>query len=97
MAVKCELGFHNTFTHAERILMQSLAEQNPRPFVERRGTGEAREGGPERRQFRATPDSSRPEVAEMAAAVDAYKARHRRRFITFDELYDVIAELGYHK
>lgn len=96
MAVKCELGFHDTFTHAERIVMQNLVEQNPRPFVERRSSGEGREGGPERRQFRATPNS-RPEVAEMAAAVDAYKARHRRRFITFDELFDVIAELGYHK
>lgn len=77
--------------------MQTLTEQNPRPFVERRGTGDARDGAPERRQFKATQDSSRPEVAEMAAAVDAYKARHRRRFITFDELFDVIAELGYHK
>ena len=36
-------------------------------------------------------------VAEFAAAVDAYKARHRRRFITFDELFDVMVELGYHK
>ena len=77
--------------------MQTLVEQNPRQFVERRGTGEAHEGAPERRQFKATPDVSRPEVAELAAAVDAYKARHRRRFITFDELFDVMAELGYHR
>lgn len=34
---------------------------------------------------------------ELAEAVDQYKLRHRRRFITFEELYDVIAELGYHK
>jgi hypothetical protein len=77
--------------------MQTLTEQNPRPFVERRGTGESRPGCPERRQFKSTPDASRPEVAELASAVDAYKARHRRRFITFDELFDVMAELGYHK
>jgi len=77
--------------------MQTAVEQNPRPFVERRGAGEAREGGPERRQFKATPDQSRPDVAELAAAVDAYKARHRRRFITFDELFDVMLSLGYHK
>jgi hypothetical protein len=30
-------------------------------------------------------------------AIDQYKLRHRRRFITFEELYDVIAGLGYHK
>ncbi len=77
--------------------MQTLVEQNPRTFVDRRGTGESRDGVPERRQFKATPDVSRPDVAELAAAVDAYKARHRRRFITFDELFDVMAELGYHK
>jgi hypothetical protein len=77
--------------------MQTLVEQNPRSFVDRRGTGEARDGAPERRQFKATPDATRPEVAEFAAAVDAYKARHRRRFITFDELFDVMVELGYHK
>ena len=39
----------------------------------------------------------RPEVAELAEAIDQYKLRHRRRFITFEELYDVIATLGYHK
>ena len=77
--------------------MQTLVEQNSRTFVDRRGSGEAREGAPERRQFKATVDASRPEVAEFAAAIDAYKARHRRRFITFDELFDVMTELGYHK
>ena len=77
--------------------MQTLVEQNSRTFVDRRGGEETREGAPERRQFRATPNTTRPEVAELAAAVDAYKARHRRRFITFDELFDVMAELGYHK
>lgn len=76
--------------------METVVEQNPRPFVERRGSGEARAGGPERRQFKAS-TSARPEVAEFAAAVDAYKAQHHRRFITFDELYDVMIRLGYHK
>lgn len=77
--------------------MQTLTEQNSRPFVDRRGTGGSCEGAPERRQFRSTPNTSRPEVAELANAIDSYKARHRRRFITFDELFDVMAELGYHK
>ena len=77
--------------------MQTLVEQNPRQFVDRRGTGDARSGAPERRQFKATVDNSRPEVAEFAAAVDAYKGQHHRRFITFEELFDVITQLGYHK
>jgi hypothetical protein len=53
--------------------------------------------GPERRQFSNSHSSSRPDVTELAEAVDQYKLRHRRRFITFEELYDVIAGLGYHK
>ncbi len=77
--------------------MQTLAEETTRTFVDRRGTGETRTGAPERRQFKATPDPTRPDVAEFAAAVDAYKLRHRRRFVTFDELFDVMTELGYHK
>ena len=77
--------------------MQTVTEQNPRTFVERRGSGDARDGAPERRQFKSSQESARPEVAEIASAVDAYKARHRRRFITFDELFDVMAALGYHK
>lgn len=77
--------------------MQMVTEQNPRPFVDRRSASSgAREGGPERRQFVATA-SSRPEVAELAAAIDRYKLDHRRRFITYEELYDVMVSLGYHR
>ena len=77
--------------------MQMVSEQNPRPFVDRRGSATGpREGGQERRQFVATA-SSRPEVAELAAAIDRYKLDRRRRFITHEELYDVLAALGYHK
>lgn len=76
--------------------METLLEPKSETFVDRRAGGAAREGGPERRQFKSTA-SLRPEVAELAQAVDQYKLRHRRRFITFDELYDVIAELGYSK
>jgi len=38
-----------------------------------------------------------PKSRSSRPAVDAYKARHRRRFVTFDELFDVMTELGYHK
>ena len=68
------------------------------PFVNRRHVDAARkEGGTERRQFVDSRDTFRPEVLELAEAVDQYKLRHRRRFITFEELYDVIADLGYRK
>ncbi|MCG6157097.1 hypothetical protein [Rubinisphaera margarita] len=51
--------------------------------------------GPDRRQFGDSREHARPEVAELANAVDQYKLRHRRRFVTYDELYAVIRELGY--
>lgn len=66
-------------------------------FVERRSQSPDGGSGFERRQFRDGNRSDRPEVAEFADAVDDYKIRHRRRFITFEELYDVMASLGYHK
>jgi hypothetical protein len=77
--------------------MQSLLEPKSETFVDRRSSAGTREGGPERRQFKSSDNYLRPEVAELAQAVDQYKLRHRRRFITFDELYNVITELGYSK
>lgn len=77
--------------------MQTVIEQqNSHPFVDRRAQPGNREGGPERRQFTASHSSS-PEVAELSDAVDQYKLRHHRRFITYEELFNVIVELGYHK
>lgn len=66
-------------------------------FVDRRRTGNGSGVGAERRQFRDGNRSSRPEVAEFANAVDEYKISHRRRFITFEELYDIFRSLGYHR
>lgn len=53
--------------------------------------------GTDRRQFRDSHCGGLPEVNELAEAVDQYKLRNRRRFITYEELYNVIAELGYSK
>ena len=78
--------------------MQTVLEQQNSSFIDRRAGMEAgRQAGPERRQFSASVSATRPEIAELSEAVDQYKLRHRRRFITFEELYDVMAELGYHK
>ncbi len=77
---------------------QTLVEAPPAGFIERRqrdqGTAPA---VAERRQFRDGNRSARPEVAELANAIDDYKVAHHRRFITFEELFDVMASLGYHK
>jgi hypothetical protein len=78
--------------------MEQGLEQKPAPFVDRRDIPASPwTNGLERRQFSNAYDSTRQEVNELAMAIDQYKLRHRRRFITFEELYDVIAGLGYHK
>ncbi|MBX3440235.1 MAG: hypothetical protein KF861_22285 [Planctomycetaceae bacterium] len=76
--------------------MQLTAEQQT-GFLNRRTSQAGGPPGVERRQFSSTHESARPEVNELAVAVDQYKLRHRRRFITFDELYDVMTSLGYHR
>lgn len=78
--------------------MNPSLEQKPAPFLDRRMNPEGtRPEGPERRQFQNSHASERPDVAELAQAVDCYKLQHRRRFITYAELFQVIADLGYHK
>ncbi|MEX2286116.1 MAG: hypothetical protein WD648_03440 [Planctomycetaceae bacterium] len=78
--------------------MEPLIEQKPTAFVDRRQTtyGDFPESV-ERRQFTNSHESNRSEVVELAEAIDQYKLCHRRRFITFEELYDVMTGLGYHK
>lgn len=75
--------------------MQALTPEQT-TFVDRRQSSPGHTGV-ERRQFSPSYDSSRPEVNELAQAVDQYKLMHRRRFITFEELYDLIVALGYHR
>ena len=67
-------------------------------FVDRRDYSKT-EGPPvrERRQFTNSHDGLSPDAAELAAAVDQYKMTHRRRFITYEEMLDVIKSLGYAK
>lgn len=77
-------------------------EQSPEQafgFEDRRNrSGDARpEGLPERRQFQDARSYANPDAAELAEAIDSYKLTHRRRFITYEELHDVIARLGYRK
>lgn len=78
--------------------MQQLDEKKEAPFVERRKSGSSGAApGAERRQFQDGNRSDNPDVAELANAIDQYKLLHRRRFITFEELFEVIQSLGYHR
>jgi hypothetical protein len=78
--------------------MEEVLEQKQAAFADRRQNPSSTwAGGFERRQFSNSYNSSREEVNELALAIDQYKLRHRRRFITFEELYDVMSGLGYHK
>ncbi|MFN9720905.1 MAG: hypothetical protein ACK58L_19590 [Planctomycetota bacterium] len=80
------------------MIQTAMADSGSSPFVERRQRDAgASPAGSERRQFRDGNRSSRPEVAELANAIDDYKIAHRRRFITFEELFDVMTSLGYHR
>ena len=51
----------------------------------------------ERRQFTNSHYELSPDARELALAIDEYKVRHRRRFITYEEMLAVIGDLGYHK
>lgn len=49
----------------------------------------------ERRQFTNSHSELSVEAAELAQAIDAYKAQHRRRFINYEEVLAVVQSLGY--
>ncbi len=79
-------------------VVESPVVPSPIPFVDRRSPETASEApGSERRQFGNSHDDLSPEAAELAQAIDHYKLRHRRRFVTFEEMLSVIKSLGYHR
>lgn len=65
-------------------------------FVDRR-QHDSSHAGRERRQFVDSHRELSPAARELAEAIDGYKMRHRRRFISHEELLSVIEALGYHK
>lgn len=73
--------------------LQTLGET---PFVDRRMEPQMDPApGRERRQFANSHEELSPDAAELAHAIDSYKVRHRRRFITFEEMLSIIKSLGY--
>jgi hypothetical protein len=76
--------------------MSMTTETIVQPFYERRQggiTGPA--SGRERRQFADSHAELSPDAQELANAIDNYKLMHRRRFVTYEEILNVIRELGY--
>ncbi|MGD9647456.1 MAG: hypothetical protein AB7U73_17210 [Pirellulales bacterium] len=67
-------------------------------FVDRRSREMTAIRAPqERRQFADSHADLSPPAQELANAIDAYKLRHRRRFISYEEMLSVIQTLGYQK
>ena len=68
------------------------------PFIDRRsydpGVGRPLH---ERRQFANSYEELSPEARGLAMAIDEYKLIHRRRFITYEEMLNVVKSLGYNK
>jgi len=78
--------------------MSQGLESGSEMFVDRRGVDVACDVPVrERRQFADSRSELTPEAQELANAIDGYKLRHRRRFITHEEMLSVVKSLGYHK
>jgi len=68
----------------------------PEMFVDRRHREDSQGAhGRERRQFSDSHDQLSPAAQELAVAIDTYKLSHRRRFITYEEMLEVVKSLGY--
>ena len=71
-----------------------MTESTSQAFVDRRSPS-AEQPALERRQFTNSYTELSPEACDLAMAIDQYKLRHRRRFITYEEMLTVIRSLGY--
>ncbi len=74
--------------------MSSIKSSNP-SIVDRRSNPDSQGNAPERRQFASNYDDLSPAGQALGRAIDEYKMRHRRRFITYDEMVSVVESLGY--
>ena len=76
--------------------MSQGLETSSLPFLDRRHS-DMTLGPPalERRQFTNSHEGLSPDARELALAIDSYKVRHRRRFITYEEMLSVVKSLGY--
>lgn len=89
-------------TSLEHDVMTQSVPANPAneesAFLDRRDPNRgAGAPGVERRQFSNSHEDLSPRARELAVAIDEYKIRNRRRFITYEEILAVVDELGYVK
>ena len=66
-------------------------------FVDRRNSVGTESEASERRQFGSSHAGLSEDGRELALAIDRYKIRHHRRYLTCDEMLSVLATLGYGK
>ena len=67
-------------------------------FVDRRAAKKQDSaGGFERRQFSDGHQGLSPEAAELGIAIDQYKLTNSRRYITHEEMIQIIKSIGYAK
>ena len=77
-------------------MSQGLETPTDASFVDRRqSNSDSSAPGVERRQFTNSHEGLSPDAQELALAIDEYKIRHRRRFITYEEMLAVVKSLGY--
>ena len=78
--------------------MSDVMEATKSTFADRRGGAiDPDPARRERRQFSDSHEELSPDARELAEAIDTYKIRHRRRFITYEEMLSVVQSLGYHR
>ena len=67
-------------------------------FLDRR-TPDAGNASPglERRQFSDSHSNLSAEAAELGSAIDKYKLKNRRRYISYEEMLSIVKSLGYTK
>jgi hypothetical protein len=99
-----QLHLHENFklSGVTRIMTETATgtmdtELQSESFVDRRKNLAVQAPIFERRQFANSHRDLSPEAAELALAIDGYKLQHRRRFITYEEIFEIVKSLGYHK
>lgn len=76
---------------------QAAETVGTRPFADRRSQTTAVPAASERRQFGNSHHGLSDDGRELALAIDRYKLENHRRYLTCDEMIQVLGELGYSK
>ncbi|KAA1260590.1 hypothetical protein LF1_31300 [Rubripirellula obstinata] len=70
---------------------------NAKPFADRRSESASVPSATERRQFGNSHQGLSDDGRELALAIDRYKLENHRRYLTCDEMLQVLGDLGYTK